>query len=86
MDAASRRDRVSCRSRLFLLALSAVWSLPLVNVILGAIIVLIAIAYLQEDGLLLAVAAAAAFLSLEDFGWTLWRSGGAVMRWIGHSS
>jgi Exopolysaccharide synthesis, ExoD len=86
VDAASRRDRVSCRSRLFLLALSAFWPLPLVNVIPGAIIVLIAIAYLQEDGLLLAVAAAAAFLSLEDFGWTLWRSGGAVMRWIGHSS
>ena len=70
----------------FLLALSAVWPLPLVNVIPGAIIVLIAIAYLQEDGLLLAVAAAAAFLSLAGFGWTLWRSGGAVMRWIGHSS
>ena len=85
MTAASRRDRVSCRSRPFLLALSAFWPLPLVNVIPGAIIVLIAIAYLQEDGLLLAVAAAAAFLSLEDFGWTLWRSGGAVMRWIGHS-
>ena len=63
----------------FLLALSAVWP---VNVIPGAIIVLIAIAYLQEDGLLLAVAAAAAFLSLAGFGWTLWTSGGAV----GHSS
>jgi hypothetical protein len=70
----------------FLLALSAVWPLPLVNVIPGAIIVLIAIAYLQEDGLLLAAAAAAAFLSLAAFGWTLWTSGGAVMRWIGHSS
>jgi hypothetical protein len=70
----------------FLLALSAVWPLPLVNVIPGAIIVLIAIAYLQEDGLLLTVAAAAAFLSLAGFGWTLWTSGGAVMRWIGHSS
>jgi hypothetical protein len=70
----------------FLLALSAVWPLPLVNVIPGAIIVLIAIAYLQEDGLLLAVAAAAAFLSLAGFGWTLWTSGGAVMRWIGHPS
>jgi hypothetical protein len=57
--------------------------LPLVNVIPGAIIVLIAIAYLQEDRLLLAVAAAAAFLSLAGFGWTLWTSGGAVMRWIG---
>jgi hypothetical protein len=70
----------------FLLALSAIWPLPLVNVIPGIIIVLIAIAYLQEDGLLLAVAAAAAFLSLAGFGWTLWTSGGAVMRWIGHSS
>jgi hypothetical protein len=53
----SRRDRLSCRSRLFLLALSAVWPLPLVNVLPGAIIVLIPIAYLLEDGLLLAVAA-----------------------------
>jgi hypothetical protein len=69
-----------------LLALSAIWPLPLLNVVPGAIIVLIAIAYLQEDGLLLAVAAAAAFLSLAGFGWTLWTSGGAVMRWIGHSS
>jgi hypothetical protein len=71
---------------IFLLALSAVWPLPLVNVLPGAIIVLIAIAYLQEDGLLLAVAATVAFLSLAGFGWTLWTSGGAVMRWIGHSS
>jgi hypothetical protein len=70
----------------FLLALSAVWPLPLVNVIPGAIIVLIAIGYLQEDGLLLAVAAAAAFLSLAGFGWTLWTSAEAMMRWIWHSS
>jgi Exopolysaccharide synthesis, ExoD len=69
-----RRPRLT-----LLLALSAVWPLPLVNVIPGVIIVLIAIAYLQEDGLLLAVAAAAAFLSLAGFGWTLWTSGGAVM-------
>lgn len=54
----------------FLLALSAIWPLPL-DVIPGAIIALIAIAYLQEDGLLLAVAAAAAFLSLAGFGWTV---------------
>ena len=70
----------------FLLALSAIWPLPLVNVIPGAVIILIAIAYLQEDGLLLAVASAAAFLSLAGFGWTLWTSGGAVMRWMGHPS
>jgi len=69
-----------------LLALSAIWPLPLVNVVPGAIIVLIAIAYLQEDGLLLAVAVAAAFLSLAGFGWTVWTSAGAVMRWIGHPS
>jgi hypothetical protein len=69
-----------------LLALSAVWPLPLLNVVPGAIIVLIAIAYLQEDGLLLAVAVAAAFLSLAGFGWTVWTSAGAVTRWIRHSS
>jgi hypothetical protein len=69
-----------------LLALSAIWPLPLVNVIPGAIIVLIAIAYLQEDGLLLVVATAAAFISLGGFGWTVWTSAGAVVRWIGHPS
>jgi hypothetical protein len=69
----------------FLLALSAIWPPPLVNVIPGAIIVLIAIAYLQ-DGLLLAVAVAVAFVSLAGFGWTVWTSAGAVMRWIGHPS
>jgi hypothetical protein len=58
----------------------------LVNVIPGAVIVLIAIAYLQEDGLLLAVAAAAAFLSLAGVGWTVWTSAGAATRWMGHPS
>jgi hypothetical protein len=67
----------------FLLTLSAIWPLPLVNVIPGAIIVLIAIAYIQEDGLLLALASAAAFLTLAGFGWTVWTSAGALMRWIG---
>jgi hypothetical protein len=70
----------------FLLALSAIWPLPLVNIIPGAIIVLVAIAYLQEDGLLLAVAVTTAFLSLAGFGWTVWTSAGSVMRWISHSS
>jgi hypothetical protein len=68
------------------LALSAIWPLPLVNVIPGAVIILIAIAYLQEDGLLLAVASAAAFLSLAGSGWTVWTSAGALMRWMGHPS
>jgi len=34
----------------FALAMSAMWPLPLVNVIPGVVIVLIAVAYLQEDG------------------------------------
>ncbi|WP_160331035.1 exopolysaccharide biosynthesis protein [Bradyrhizobium macuxiense] len=67
----------------FLLAFSAGWPLPLVNVIPGMVVVLIAIAYLQEDGLLLAVAMAAALISLFGLGWTLWASFGAVMNWMG---
>ena len=66
----------------FALALSAMWPLPLVNVIPGMLIVLIAIAHLQEDGFLLAFAAIAASLTLFGFGWTVWTSAGAVMRWI----
>jgi hypothetical protein len=66
----------------FALALSAMWPLPLVNVIPGIVIVLIAIAYLQEDGFLLAIAAIAASLTLLGFGWTMWTSAAAVMRWI----
>jgi hypothetical protein len=66
----------------FALALSAMWPLPLVNVIPGMVIVLVAIAYLQEDGFLLAIAAIAASLTLLGFGWTVWTSAAAVMRWI----
>lgn len=65
------------------LALSA--PLPLVNIIPGAIIVVLAIAYLQDDGLLLTFAVAAAFLSLAGFGWTAWKSIDGVMKWVGHS-
>jgi hypothetical protein len=67
---------------IFLLALSAIWPLPLVNIVPGLVMVLVAIAYLQEDGLLLAVAAAAAFLTLAAFGWTVWLSAGALMSWM----
>jgi hypothetical protein len=67
----------------FLLALSAGWPLPLVNVIPGMVVVLIAIAYLQEDGLLLAVAIAAALISLLGLGWTLWTSAKALISWMG---
>ncbi|WP_245335068.1 exopolysaccharide biosynthesis protein [Bradyrhizobium mercantei] len=67
----------------FLLAFSAGWPLPLVNVIPGVVVVLIAIAYLQEDGLLLTIAMAAALICLLGLGWTLWASFGAVMGWMG---
>ncbi|QOZ25659.1 exopolysaccharide biosynthesis protein [Bradyrhizobium sp. CCBAU 51753] len=68
----------------FLLAFSAGWPLPLVNVIPGMVVVLIAVAYLQEDGLLLAVAMAAALLCLLGLGFTLWASASAVMEWMAH--
>ena len=68
----------------FLLALSAGWPLPLVNVIPGMAVVLIAVAYLQEDGLLLAIGMAAALICLLGLGWTLWTSAEALIGWIGH--
>ena len=68
----------------FLLAFSAGWPLPLVNVIPGMVVVLIAVAYLQEDGLLLTVALAAALLCLLGLGFTLWASVSAVMEWMAH--
>jgi hypothetical protein len=67
----------------FLLALSAGWPLPLVNVIPGMAVVLIAIAYLQEDGLLLAIGMAIAMICLLGLGWTLWTSAEALIGWIG---
>jgi len=67
----------------FLLALSALWPLPLVSIVPGAVILFIAVAYLQQDGLLLTVSIAAATLALLGFGWTLWASAGAAMRWMG---
>jgi hypothetical protein len=70
-------------TNVLLLALSALWPLPLINVIPGAIIVFIAIAYLQDDGLLLLVAVPVALLSLAGFGWIVWTSAGAVVRWMG---
>jgi hypothetical protein len=67
----------------FLLALSAGWPFPLVNVIPGLVVVLIAVAYLQEDGLLLVVAVAAALISLLGLAWTLWASARAITNWLG---
>jgi len=67
----------------FLLTLSAGWPLPLIHVIPGILIVLIAVAYLQEDGLLLAIAVLAAVISLLGLGWAVWDSVKAVVRWMG---
>ena len=67
---------------IFVLAISALWPLPLASVVPGIVMVLIAIAYLQEDGLLLLIGAAAAAISLVAFVWTVWSSAGAVMKWI----
>ena len=67
---------------IFLLAVSALWPLPFASIVPGIVMVLIAIAYLQEDGLLLLIGAAAAAVSLMVFGWTAWSSAGAVMKWI----
>jgi Exopolysaccharide synthesis, ExoD len=50
-----------------LLAISGIWPLPLINVLPAVTIALLAIAYLQEDGLLLAIAFAIAILSLVVF-------------------
>lgn len=66
---------------IFLLSLSAMWPLPLVNVVPGLIIVLVAVAYLQDDGLLLAIAAVATMSVLYAFGWTAWTTARAVMHW-----
>lgn len=67
---------------IFVLAVSALWPLPLASVVPGMVMVLIAIAYLQEDGLLLLVGIAAAALALLAFGWTVWSSASALMKWI----
>jgi hypothetical protein len=66
----------------FLLALLAGWPLPLVNVLPGIVVVLIAIAYLQDDGLLLFVAGTAAILTILGLAWTVWTSAGAIVKWM----
>jgi hypothetical protein len=66
----------------FVLALTAMWPLPLVNVIPGIVIALVAVAYLQEDGALLLAAVVPAIAWISSFAWTVWASAGAIMRWI----
>jgi hypothetical protein len=66
-----------------LLALSGVGPLPFINVLPAATIGLLAVAYLQEDDLLLGVAFAIGIVSLMIFGVLLWTSAGAIKAVLG---
>jgi hypothetical protein len=66
----------------FVLALTAMWPLPLVNVIPGIVIALVAVAYLREDGALLLAAVVPAIAWISSFAWTVWASAGAIIRWM----
>jgi hypothetical protein len=66
-----------------LLAVSGIWPLPLINVLPAATIALIAMAYLQDDGLLLAVSFVVGILSLIVFGFLVWTSAGALENVLG---
>jgi hypothetical protein len=66
-----------------LLAVSGIWPLPLINVLPAVTIALLAIAILQEDGLLLAVAFFVGITSLLVFCFLVWRSAGALENLLG---
>jgi hypothetical protein len=66
-----------------LLALSGVWPLPFINILPAATIALLAIAYIQEDGLLLGVSFVVGIVSLAVFGWLLWTSAGTIKAFLG---
>jgi hypothetical protein len=60
------------------LAISGIGPLPLINIPPALTIALVAIAYLGEDGLLLALAFAIGIFLLAIFGILIWTSAGAV--------
>jgi hypothetical protein len=66
-----------------LLAISGIWPLPLINVLPAVTIAVLAIALLQEDGLLLAAAFCVGILSLLVFGFLVWRSAAALENLFG---
>jgi hypothetical protein len=68
-----------------LLSISGIWPLPLINVLPAVTIALLAIAYLQEDGLLLAAAFAIGILSLLVFGFLVWTSADFLANAVGGS-
>ena len=63
---------------IFLLAMSGIWPVPLINIVPALIIILISIAYLQQDGLLLGIAFAIAITSLLVFALVVWASADAL--------
>lgn len=65
-----------------LLAFSGIWPLPLINVLPAVTIALLAIAVLQEDGILLAFAFIAAILSLVVFAFLAWKSAGVLSHFV----
>jgi hypothetical protein len=60
------------------LAVSGIWPIPLINIVPALIIILISIAYLQQDGLLLGIAFAIAIASLLVFALAVWASADAI--------
>jgi hypothetical protein len=66
-----------------LLAISGIWPIPLINVLPALTIALVAVAFLQEDGLLLCIAFAIGILSLAAFGILVWTSAGAIENLFG---
>ena len=68
-----------------LLSISGIWPLPLINVLPAVTIALLAIAYLQEDGLLLAAAFAIGILSLLALGFLVWTSADLLANAVGGS-
>jgi hypothetical protein len=66
-----------------LLAFSGIWPLPLINILPAVTIALLAVAYIQEDGLLLAASFIIAFSSLLVFGFLVWTSAGALETFFG---
>jgi hypothetical protein len=64
-----------------LLAPTLVWPFPFSHIIPALVIVLLSLAYLEEDGVMLCVALAAAIVSLAFTGLTVW-AGVKVTDWI----
>jgi hypothetical protein len=61
-----------------LLAIAAIWPIPLINIIPAIMIALISFAYLQDDGVLLCISIAAALLALAFFGGFVWVSASRI--------